>query len=463
MDLTFLGASGEVTGSCYLLRTDRSRVLIDCGMFQGSATADLKNRRPLAIDPATIDAAILTHAHIDHSGRLPLLTKSGFRGKVFCTPPTVALTDLLLKDAAHLQSEEADRMNRRRQRRGGPRATPLFDEQDVPPLIKRLTPVPYARDVEVAPGVRVTFHDAGHILGSASVSITVSERGRTCTVAFSGDLGERNTVILNDPQKLTHADVIVMESTYGDRDHRDLDQTVAQFKQLIVNSAHSRGKVLIPAFAIGRTQTLIYYLAQMHREGLLGNAPVYIDSPMAIAATRLYQSHADSFDSPARELLRSGRNPLTLPQLRLSTSAEESRAINAVSGSAIVIAGSGMCTGGRILHHLRHNLWKPETTVIIAGFQAEGSLGRRLVNREKIVKIYGEPIMVRAKIETLGGFSAHAGQSTLLDWFAPLAPKTPRIFLTHGEQAPRQALAAALHSRYNVKAELPMLGESFEL
>ncbi len=462
MDLTFLGASGEVTGSCYLLRTDRARVLIDCGMFQGSATADLKNRRPLGIDPATLDAVILTHAHIDHSGRLPLLTKSGFRGKVFCTPPTIPLTELLLKDAAHLQSEEADRMNRRRQRRGGPIATALFDEQDVPPLIKRLTPVTYEHETEVAPGVRVTFHDAGHILGSASLTLTISERGRTVTVVFSGDLGERNTVLLNDPVKLPRADVLVMESTYGDRDHRDLNETVAQFKQIVVNSLHAKGKVLIPAFAIGRTQTIIYYLAQMHREGLLGNAPVYIDSPMAISATRLYHSHANLFDDAAKELLRTGNNPLTLPQLRLSTSGEESRAINAVSGSAIVIAGSGMCTGGRILHHLRHNLWKPETTVIIAGFQAEGSLGRRLVNREKIVKIYGEPIMVRAKIETLGGFSAHAGQTTLVDWFAPLAPSAPRVFLTHGEQKPRQAMAAALNARFGAQPQLPMLGECVE-
>ena len=463
MDLTFLGASGEVTGSCYLLRTDRARVLIDCGMFQGSATADLKNRRPLGVDPASLDAVVLSHAHIDHSGRLPLLTKSGFRVKIFCTPPTIALTELLLKDAAHLQSEEADRMNRRRQRRGGPTATPLFDEQDVPPLIKRLTGVPYAKDVEIAPGVRLTFHDAGHILGSASLTLTVSERGRTQTVVFSGDLGERNTVLLNDPEKLPRADVVVLESTYGDRDHRDLNETVAQFKQIIVNSAHSRGKVLVPAFALGRTQTLIYYLAQMHREGSLGNAPVYIDSPMAIAATRLYHSHSNLFDDAARELLRTGNNPLTLPQLRLSTSAEESRAINALSGNAIIIAGSGMCTGGRILHHLRHNLWKPETTVIIAGFQAEGSLGRRLVNREKVVKIYGEPILVRAKIETLGGFSAHAGQTTLVDWFASLAASKPRVFLTHGEQAPRQALAAALGARFGARPELPMLGDHFDL
>ncbi|MBL0870823.1 MAG: MBL fold metallo-hydrolase [Phycisphaerales bacterium] len=469
MKLTFLGAAGEVTGSSTLIETDRARVLIDCGMFQGSVTADVKNRRPLAFDARTLDAVVLSHAHIDHSGRLPVLMRDDLRAAIWCTPATMALTGLLLKDSAHLQEEEAQRITRRRHRRGGRdvrSAVPLYTDEDVARVQGKLRTLPYAREQEIAPGVRLTFNDAGHILGSASMTLTISEFGKSRTIVFSGDIGERGAPILRDPVKsggVVSADAVILESTYGDRDHRPLSETIKQFREIITGCHSCRGKMLLPAFAVGRTQTLIYELAEMHREGLLPPIPIYLDSPMGSAATKLYQQHKELFDEDAKRILNDGHNPLSIPTLKLSVSNEESRAINESKGAAIIIAGSGMCTGGRILHHLRHNLWKPETNVVIAGFQAEGTLGRRLVNREPIVKIFGEPIAVKATIHTLGGFSAHAGQTTLLDWISPLAPAKPRLFLNHGEDKPRTALAQLLQSKHNLKAELPTLNQSFEL
>lgn len=470
MKLTFNGAAGEVTGSCYHLQTDRASILIDCGLFQGSIGADLKNRRGLPFDVHALNAIILTHAHLDHSGRLPLVVKDGYKGRIWCTPATMPLTDILLKDAGHLQVEEAERMNRRRQRgRGtaGPRAIALYDEDQARQVVPLCSTLPYEKEQEVAPGIRVKCVDAGHILGSASLQVVVTEKnGNTKTIVFSGDIGERNTPILHDPHKLPKADVVVLESTYGDRDHRSQADTIAEFRRIVNDCSGPGGcggKLLMPAFAVGRTQTLVYHLAAMQRDGQLGSAPVFVDSPMAVAVTKLYQSHKELFDEPALDLLSHGINPLSMPQLRMSISSDESRQINDLKGPAIIIAGAGMCNGGRILHHLRHNLAKPETRILIAGYQANGTLGRRLVDGEKIIKIYGEPIMVRATIHTLGGFSAHGGQSTLIDWFSSLAPSKPRVFLTHGEDKQRQTLAAELTKRFGVSPALPKLYDSVEL
>jgi metallo-beta-lactamase family protein len=464
MELTFLGAAGEVTGSSYLLKVGSSRVLVDCGMFQGPPEAARKNWRPLAFDPRTLDAVVLTHAHIDHSGRLPILTNDGYRRRVYTTPPTVALCDILLKDAARLQAQEVERLNRHRERRHGKVGLmPLFDERDVGELLRRMSVVRYDQPVNIAPGVTIRFRDAGHILGSGMVEAVCQEGGRTITVVFSGDLGERGMPLMRDPQGPTKADVVIMESTYGDRDHKSLEVSKNELRDAINDAAGCRGMILIPAFAVGRTQTLIYELNELLHAGEIKPLPVFIDSPMGVAATRLYETHRELFDEAALAYLSQGCNPLRFPTLKLVTSSDESRALNQVPGPAIIIAGAGMCNGGRIMHHLRHHLYKDTTHVIIPGFQAEGTLGRRLVNGEKIVRIFGEPVMVKAKVHTIGGLSAHAGQTTLLDWFAGVARSRPALYLTHGENGPRAALAAKVNERFGVKATLPMLGDTVSL
>lgn len=497
MNIQFLGASGEVTGSCYVLETSRARVMVDCGLFQGGPGAEIRNRRPLAGLAPTLDAVVLTHAHLDHSGRLPVLARSGLRARVWCTPTTVQLADILLRDAAHLQAADLERCLRYRAQRGGQTAgacsLPLFNDADVTELLRRLAQLDYDRWQEIAPGVRIRFVDAGHILGSASVEVEAQDRPSSPArrIVFSGDVGERGSAVLRDPTGIDAADYVVMESTYGDRDHKPLDQTLDELHEVLADAAQGRGKVIIPVFAIGRTQTLIYHLGQMFRSGRLPRVPVYVDSPMAVRATRLYEQHRELFDDEARDLLRRGINPLSFPGLHLVTTGDESRALNGVSGPAVIMAPAGMCTGGRVLHHLRHRLGEKSTRVIIAGFQAEGTLGRRLVERHPRVRIFGEEIEVKASVHTMGGFSAHAGCTNLLSWAGAWAgairaggtngdtttgqahrgksaasgrrAPRPHVFLTHGENAPRAALAGLLKDHHGIDAALPALGQRFAL
>lgn len=467
IEMSFHGAAGEVTGSCTLIRSGSARVLVDCGLFQGSETAELKNRRPFPFDPGSLDAVVLTHAHLDHSGRLPVLARLGARCKVWCTPSTVPLLEILLRDAAYLQLDELNRCIRRRAQRGrnvqSPCLTPLFTNDDVTTLLGLLSPLPYGKPREIAPGVRLRFVEAGHILGSASVELIVEDQGQRRVIGLSGDIGDPGSAILRDAETLDTADALVLESTYGDRDHRPLEQTLDEFGQIIDQAVQSGGKIIIPVFAVGRTQTLIYHLGRMYHDGRLGKVPVYVDSPMAVKATQTYRDHRDVFDAESRALVQRGEDPLAFPTLRLSATADESRAINAITGPAIIMAPAGMCNGGRVLHHLRHNLYKPNTHVVIVGYQAEGTLGRRLVNREPSVRIHDEKIMIKAKIHTLGGFSAHAGCTNLLRWAAAMASRTVRLFLNHGEDRPREALAHLLAATHNLRSELPTRDQRYTL
>lgn len=465
MELTFLGAAGEVTGSCYLLRVGGTRVLVDGGMFQGSADAERKNRDALPVDVRLIDAVVLTHAHLDHSGRLPMLVKQGYRKRVYCTPSTVALCDILLKDAARLQADEAARAQRKHAAgtNGLAGSQPLFDEQDADELLRRMSVIRFNQAVPIAPGVNLRYVDAGHILGSGSVELTCEEHGAKRTVVFSGDIGERGMPIMHDPTPLTKADVLVLESTYGNRDHKPLAQTQQELLDAVRAGIDQRGMILMPAFAIGRTQTLIYELHEFIAAKAIPAIPVILDSPMGAAVTRLYETHKEMFDEDAIKLLREGCNPLRIPGMRVTATADESRALNDLQGPAIIIAGAGMCNGGRIQHHLRHRLYKKNTHVVIAGFQSEGTLGRRLVNREKVVRIFGEPVSVEATIHTIGGLSAHAGQSTLVAWAGKMSGTRPRVFLTHGEDPQRRALAEVLRARWSMNCALPMLGETAEV
>ena len=463
MTITLFGAAGSVTGSAYYIQTPYARIMIDFGIFQGGKDVEKLNRNLPPIEIAKLDAVVLTHAHLDHTGRLPLLSQKGYRNPVFCTPATIDMTTLILHDSLKVQTLDMERMNRRRSREGKAPLFTLYSKEDVEQILGLLKPIPYAEKVLIAQGVSIRVVEAGHILGSVSIEVTVEENGKNKIIIFSGDLGPQGMAILKDPVPFTAADLVFMESTYGDRDHRSLKETLLEGEAVIRHAVQHRGKILIPAFAVGRTQQLLYYLAAAIHKGDVPHFPVYIDSPMAIEATEIYRKHPELFDEEALELLNSGELKEDFTHLQYSTTADESRALNYVEGPCMILAGSGMCNAGRILHHLRHNLWRPEASVIIVGFQAQGTLGRRLVEGAKQVTIFGEKIAVKAHIHLLGGLSAHAGQRDLLQWFDAVSGSKPRLVLSHGEDRGRKPLAELIVQRYGIKALLPEYGEVINL
>ncbi|MCD8283856.1 MAG: MBL fold metallo-hydrolase [Opitutae bacterium] len=466
------GAAGGVTGSCYLVETKRSKILIDCGLFQGFATSDSANRVPGGINPSELDAVVLTHAHLDHCGRLPLFVKAGFAKPIYATPATIDVAKLILLDSAHIQESDAVRMNRKRARALKKPLAPLYTTDDVKKVFPFFVPVDYETETIVMPGIKFKFVEAGHMLGSASVELFVNDVGVKKALMFSGDLGGDNMPILRDSKKISDVnfDAIFVESTYGDRDHRPYDATLNEFRQLLEGAIKHKGKVLIPTFAVGRAQQLLYHLGDFFARGVkkggLEKIPVYLDSPMAIKASRLYKTHKELYDDAAankthQKLLKAG-----LSTLKICETGEESRALNDLEGPCIIMAGAGMCNGGRILHHFKNNLWKPSTVVLICGYQAEGTLGRLLAEGRKRLRIYGEEIGVAARVYTLGGFSAHAGQTDLLKWLAPLCEKKrkrPRVVVMHGETKPRLALSEKIHVRFGITAVRPALGEEIVL
>jgi len=459
MKITFLGAAGEVTGSAYLLETDQASVLIDFGSFQGEGHHEERNILPPGLDVAQLDAVLVTHAHLDHTGRLPLLAKSGYAGPIFCTDATRELTSLILRDSAKVQAQDIDRLNRQRQRAGDPPLVPLYGLPEVERTMALVRVAPYRTAVEVAPGVQARFVEAGHLLGSTSIQLLVADGARKRCLVFSGDLGPRGAPILEDAEGFHQADVVVMESTYGDHNHQPLPETVAEFEQIIADAVRRQGKVLIPTFAVGRAQLLLYLLAVMFRHKTVPKFPVFVDSPMAIEASKIYAHHLELFDDDFKAMQRQRPLAQDLDSVKFTASGAESMAINQVAGPCLILAGAGMCNAGRILHHLKLNLWRPETDVIIVGFQAEGTLGRQLVEGARYVSVFGEKIAVKARVHTLGGFSAHAGQNDLLRWFDQLAPCQPQVILTHGEAKGRDALGALLLQRYQLTVQKPMLGD----
>ena len=458
MRVRFHGAAGgEVTGSCHLVECAGKRVLLDCGMIQGSREAEARNLEPFAFDPGAIDALVLSHAHIDHVGRVPLLAKRGFRGPIFAQAATCDLLPVMLLDAASLAERKADIANRERAR-GKDDVEPIYTREDVEAVLPMLRPLPYHQREDILPGVRLRLSDAGHILGSCIVELHADGR----TLVFSGDIGMRGTPILRDPEPPPKADLVLMESTYGDRNHRDRLATVAELGEIFEQAHTDGGNVIIPAFAVGRSQELLYWFAQNFERWQLSRWQVFLDSPMAAKVTAVYDHHEALFDEAAAKVWRGRIKPFKLPNLHVAESVEDSKAINRIRGGAIIIAGSGMANGGRVRHHLHNNLADRRCHVVFAGYQADGTLGRILVNGVKRVRLFGDDIGVQARIHTVGGLSAHADQQGLLDWYAAGAGKPP-VVLVHGEQRAREALAAELHGRHGIEVTLSRPGASVEV
>ena len=462
MKITILGAGGgQVTGSCYYVETDQASVLVDCGLFQGGKNADMLNRSPL-MPTQKLDAVLLTHAHLDHTGRLPMLAKRSQKAPVFATPATIEMTGLILRDSARIQAADAER-HKRKAERGEPPLEPLYTEEDAEQVLQLLKPVPYHEPVPIVPGIQAIFAEAGHMLGSASIQLIVQDKGQQKRVVFSGDLGPKGAPILRDFEPFQTADMVFLESTYGDHDHRPFNETVDEFISIVKDAVEHSGNILIPTFAVGRAQLITSLLASMFRSGKVRPFPLFLDSPMAIQATAIYARNRDLFDDEMLKTIKEKPLREDLKTLKLCSTAEDSKKINEQPAPFLVMAGAGMCNAGRILHHLKAHLSKPETHVLIVGYQSEGSLGRRLVNGEKLVSIHGEKVAVNARIHTLGGFSAHAGQTDLMGWFNVIAPSKPRVVLTHGELGPRGALAKLIEERHGLKCALPDLGEILEL
>lgn len=459
--LTFLGATGQVTGSCYLLETDSYRVLLDCGLFQGSRETEKQNEADFPFDAARIDAVILSHAHLDHCGRLPKLVKDGFKGPVFLTEASSPLLELMLIDAVHLQSRDIEWENKRRQRAGKKLLEPLYTLDDVEALLALRQTVGYRNKSEILPGLTLSFHEAGHILGSSIVRLRIKERDQIRSLVFSGDLGNPQSPLLRDPDIITDADLLLLESTYGDRDHKPLSSTLDELRQALADAAENGGNVIIPAFAVGRTQDLIYWLGKIQRQGGLPQQQIFLDSPMAIRASDIYAANTHLFNIDDPEFTKIAPNgwQAWLPGLIYSETPEQSMAINRITGGVIIIAGSGMCTGGRIRHHLKYNLWRRNAHIIIAGFQAEGTLGRAIVEgKNKYLKILGSEINVAAKVHTLGALSAHADQSQLLQWAGRFKDPKPHLYLIHGEKTAALSLQTCFH-RLGWHANIPKEGD----
>jgi len=406
---------------------------------------------------------LLTHGHLDHTGRLPLLAKRGHVACVFATPATIEMTALILRDSARIQAADSERRNRKRERAGEAPQEPLYTPEHAEAIIQCLEPVPYQEPVTVAPGIQAIWAESGHMLGSASIQLIVEEDGRQKRVVFSGDLGPKGALILRDFEPFQHADLVFLESTYGDHDHRPFKETVEEFVRIVRDAIENRGKILVPTFAVGRAQLLTSLLAWTFRKKHLRPFPIFLDSPMAVEALNIYVRHRELFDTAMTKFVAERPLRADLKTMKLCVTADDSKKINEQEGPCFIMAGAGMCNAGRILHHLKQNLWKPDTHVLIVGYQSHESLGRRLVEGADLVSIHGEKVVVKAKVHTLGGFSAHAGQTDLLTWFSAIAPSKPRVILTHGEDGPRMELQKQIQQRFKLKSSLPKMGEIIEL
>lgn len=466
MKLTFIGAAHEVTGSCHYLSVGSKNILVDCGMEQGIKAYE---NAELPIEEALVDYVLLTHAHVDHSGMLPGLYAKGFRGQILATEATADLCSIMLRDCAHIQMQEAEWKNRKAKRNSGiePHEA-IYTMEDADGVIKRIVPCKYNRMIDLCEGVRVRFTDVGHLLGSASIEVWMRENGIEKKIVFSGDIGNTNQPIIKDPEKTEEADYVVMEATYGDRIHStERPDYVNELTQILQETFDAGGNVVIPSFAVGRTQEMLYFLRQIKEEKRIKrhtNFPVYVDSPLAVEATEIFQKNViDYFDKDAMALVNKGINPIRFPGLHLTITSDESKAINFDSTPKVIISASGMCEAGRIRHHLKHNLWRPECTVLFVGYQANGTLGRVLIEGANEVKLFGETIEIRADIRTLQGISGHADKEGLTDWIKGFREKPEKVFVVHGEGSVCDSFAACLENEHGFSAYAPYSGTRFDL
>lgn len=464
MKLTFLGAMHEVTGTCFYLEACGKRFLIDCGLEQGK---DVYENQDIPVSPATIDAVFLTHAHMDHSGKLPYLYAQGFRGKIHATGATSDLCNIMLKDSAHIQEFEAEWKNRKRARTGDEPFIPLYTMEDALGTIKLFSPHTYGEIIPIFEGIKIRFIDAGHLLGSSSIEVWITEEGTTKKIVFSGDIGNFNQPLLNDPQFIKEADYVVIESTYGDRNHGERPDYVGELTEIIQKTFDRGGNLIIPSFAVGRTQVLLYFLRKIKADRLVtghGDFKVYVDSPLANEATEIFHENMlGYFDKESLALVHDGFNPISFPGLKTSVTSDDSKAINFDEDCKVIISASGMCEAGRIRHHLKHNLWRKESTVLFVGYQAAGTLGRIIIDGASEVRLFGETIQVNAEIRKLSGISGHADRNGLVNWIQQFKDKPSKVFVVHGESEVCDLFTKDLIEQYGYDAEAPYSGAIYDL
>ncbi|GAB6181949.1 MBL fold metallo-hydrolase [Desulfotomaculum defluvii] len=462
MYIQFLGAAQTVTGSCFLVDTGSTRLLVDCGLFQGSKEIKERNYRNFPLAPSSVDFILLTHSHIDHSGLIPKFIKHGFKGKVIATSATVDLCEILLPDCGHIQEMEVERKNRKYRRQGRKTIEPIYTAEDGARALNYFERIQYNEVIPISPDIRVCFRDAGHILGSSIIEMWVKENNKETKIVFSGDIGNTNQPFIKDPSFIAEADYVIMESTYGNRVHEDIDNKLELLQKAIIDTHKRGGKLIIPAFAAGRTQDILYSINQLRIKNAIPDMPLYIDSPMAIRATEIFRNNTQIYDQETKELIALGHNPLEMSNIKTTLSMEESRQLNFYNGRAIIISASGMCDAGRIKHHLRHNLWRSECMVLFVGYQAEGTLGRRILSGEKTVRIHGEEVAVKAEIRHIDGYSAHADQPALLNWVKQFSKDLKKVFVVHGETTAAAELTRLI-STSGISAQVPGWLEKIDL
>lgn len=468
MKIKFCGASTGVTGSCHLLTSGEHKILLDCGQFQGGKAQDALNYEKFPFEPSEIECVVLSHAHIDHCGRLPLLTKRGFEGKIYCTDATADLLSVMLKDSAYIHEKETEWKNRKAERAGREQVEPLYTIEDAEKALSLVSPILYDQQIEINSDMKIVFNDAGHILGSAITELWVTEDDKESKIVFSGDLGMEGRPILRDPTYIKKADYVIMETTYGNRIHKELGSGVEKLIEIILNTTRRGGNVVIPSFAVGRTQELIYELNRFYDSNNeyrkeLDKIFVYIDSPMATTATEIFRRNAQVFDEETREYILKGDNPLEFKNLKFTRSSKESQDLNFNKEPKIIISASGMCEAGRIRHHLKHNLWNPKNSIVFVGYQGQGTLGRSLVEGIKMVTLFGEEIQVNAEIHNLEGFSGHADQNGLFAWLAHFEQKPKQIFLVHGEEESKKDFAKLVNEKLSYEPIVVLGNSEFEL
>ena len=465
MNITFYGAARSVTGSCHLVDACGKKFLIDCGMFQGKLTDQILNYEDFPFDINSIDFVVLTHAHIDHSGRIPKLYKQGYTGTIYATSATLDLCSIMLADSGHIQEKEIEWVNRKRKRAGKKENEAMYTAQDGIDSLKLFKGVAYNEEVIIDDNISFKFVDAGHMLGSAIVELYVNEDGKKQKIVFSGDLGNLNMPIINDPTYIDGTDYLVMESTYGDRLHGEIKDQSSELINIMIDTYERGGNLIIPSFAVGRTQEILYeinkYAGTTEIGAKLAKIPVYVDSPLAVSATKIFEENPEYYDEDALRYLLKGDNPLEFSNLHFVESSEESKALNEDKSPKVIISASGMCEVGRIKHHLKHNLYRPESTILFVGFQAEGTLGKRILSGERIVKIFGEEIAVNAEVRYLDAFSGHADKNGLLEWIRKMNKKPSNIFLVHGEYSGQQALKASIEEEFGIKTIIPDFEETY--